>query len=76
MCPVFYSCEPGMALLKSGDRLNFKQDFIELLEIKNHRTYYTKIKRYRNIPVNVKSAIEDLFVRYGVPPDKIWNVTM
>lgn len=76
MAPVYYSCERGINALKNADKLNFKQDFIELLEIRNHRTYYLKIKHYRNIPVNVKAAIEELFEKYGVPADKIWTESL
>lgn len=71
---VHYSCKPGIDLVPKKDQDELRQGLMEIFGSPSYATYYNKINDYRNIPWHLKEAIEELFKKFGVEPEKIWEI--
>ena len=71
-----YSFLKGIRKVKYEDYMPLQNELIEALGIKTKQHYYQKRKRFPNISVQEKEAVEQVFSKYGITdPNEIWDIT-
>lgn len=70
-----YSFAPGCGRVSKADYRNLNEELRQYLGCKSMTHYYYKRKRYVDIPAHIKEGIEEIFAKYNVLPEFIWEIT-
>ncbi|WP_446788225.1 hypothetical protein [Macellibacteroides fermentans] len=72
-----YSFKKGCGKVAKDSYMTLQEELMKTLGCSTTQQYYQKRKGIVNIPVNVKEAIEAVFVKYDIDnPDEIWEITV
>lgn len=72
---VNYSFLPGCGKVCKADYSQLNEELRQYLGCKTMTHYYYKRKRYVDIPAHIKEGIEEIFKKYNISPEEIWDIT-
>ena len=72
---IRYSFAPGFQKLTIEEGLKVREEIYQLLGCTSDVMYCRRKNNYRNMPPVVYKAITDVFSRYGVSENDVWEKT-
>lgn len=71
-----YSFKKGCGKVSQENYSLIQNELMNFLGCKTSQYYYRKRKCFPNIPVHIKTGIEEIFKKYGITdPNDIWTIT-
>ena len=70
-----YSFAPGFQKLSIANSKLVKEEISKLLGCTNNVMFCRRKNNYLNMPSVVFDEITNIFNRYGIPKDEVWNIT-
>ena len=77
MRKIHYSFKPGLQQLKVSDVPKAKEELKKVLPSRSGMAHEETLRRrsidWPNIPLCMIKAINEVFEKFNVPPEKVWN---
>ena len=70
-----YSFAPGFLKLTLADSKKVKEEISELLGCSNDVMFCRRKNNYLNMPSVIFDEITNIFSKYGIPKDEVWDIT-
>ena len=70
-----YSFAPGFQKLSIANSKLVKEEIIKLLGCTNNVMFCRRKNNYLNMPSVVFDEITNIFNKYGIPKDEVWDIT-
>ena len=70
-----YSFAPGFQKLSIANSKLVKEEISKLLGCTNNVMFCRRKNNYLNMPSVVFDEITNIFNKYGIPKDEVWNIT-
>lgn len=71
-----YSFAPGFEKLSVANSRLVREEISKLLDCSNNRVMFCRRKNnYLNMPSVIFDEITNIFSKYGIPKDEVWDIT-
>ena len=70
-----YSFAPGFNKLSIANSRLVKEEISKLLGCTNNVMFCRRKNNYLNMPSVVYDEINNIFSKYGIPKDEVWDIT-
>lgn len=70
-----YSFLKGLQKVTKEDYPIIQNQLYNFLGCSSQPEYYRKRKSYVNIPAHIKEGVEAIFLKYGINPEEVWEIT-